>query len=195
MSREEQERRDRRYAAGEYRPRTRPSPFLVKAVERIPPGRAIDLACGTGRNALFLAERGFEVEGVDISELAIRRAAEEARRRGLEVLFRVADLDEEPLREGRYRLITLFRYVNRDLWPRVVRALAPDGWLVTEQHLQTSRAVVGPPDPYRVAPGELLEAFGVLRVVEYWEGVEPADRPGGEAVLARLAACKGDPGF
>lgn len=195
MSREERERWDRRYATGEYRPRTDPSPFLVRVAELIPPGRALDLACGTGRNALFLAERGFRVEAVDISGVAIRRAREEADRRRLQVDFRVADLDEEPLPEGRYRLVTIIRYVDRSLWPKVVEALAPDGWLVTEQHLATYRPVVGPSGPYRVEPGELLDAFGALRIVEYWEGIEPTDRPGEEAVLARLAACKGDPGF
>ena len=195
MSTEEQQRWDERYASGEYRPRTEPSPFVVAATERIPRGRALVLACGTGRNALYLAGAGFEVEGLDISAVAITQAREEAARRGLAVDFKVADLDQVDLPEDAYDLVTMVRYVNRALWPQAIRALARDGWLLTEQHLQTSRDVVGPTGAYRVRPGELVEAFTSLRIVEYWEGVEPADRDGKEAVLARLLACNGDPGF
>ncbi len=168
---------------------------MVKATERIPRGRALVLACGTGRNAFYLAEAGFEVEGVDISEVAIARARAEAERRNLGVEFRVADLDEVTLTQGAYDLVTMVRYVNRSLWPKATHALAPNGWLLTEQHLKTARDVLGPTGSFRVEPGELLKAFSDLRVVEYWEGVEIADRDGKEAVLARLLACNGDPGW
>ena len=195
MSRDERRRWDERYATGDYRPRTEPSAFVVSATKRIPRGRALVLACGTGRNALFLAEAGFEVEAVDVSAVAIDRARAEADRRGVTVRWRVADLDEFDLPEGAFDLVTMVRYVNRDLWPRAVAALAADGWLLCEQHLETHREVIGPTGAFRVKPGELLRAFANLRIVEYWEGVEPADRDGGEAVLARLLACNGDPGW
>ena len=195
MSTEEQQRWDERYATGGYRPRTEPSPFVVSATARIPRGRALVLACGTGRNALYLAGAGFEVEAVDISAVAIAQAESEAERRGLEVKFRVADLDKEALPTGAYDLVTMVRYVKRDLWPRVVEALTGDGWLLTEQHLKTHREVIGPTGAFRVEPGEMLRAFSDLRIVEYWEGVEAGDRDGEEAVLARLLACKGEPGW
>ncbi|MFQ5522865.1 MAG: class I SAM-dependent methyltransferase [Acidimicrobiia bacterium] len=195
MSAEEQQRWDERYATGEYQPRSTPSPFVVAATRRIPRGRALVLACGTGRNALYLAEAGFKVEAVDISEVAIARAQEEAQRRNLAVDFRVADLDRTEFPEHAYRLVTMVRYVNRRLWPKARTALAPNGWLLTEQHLKTDRDVIGPTGAYRVEPGELLDAFSSLRIVEYWEGVERADRDGKEAVLARLLACNGNPGF
>jgi SAM-dependent methyltransferase len=195
VSKDERRRWDERYTTGEYRPRTEPSPFVVAATARIPRGRALVLACGTGRNALYLAERGFQVEGVDISAVAIGQAREEAERRGLEVEFRVADLDAMELTPGAYDLITMVRYVNRGAWPKTKQALAPDGWLLTEQHLKTDREVIGPTNEFRVEPGELLQAFSDLRIVEYWEGIEAADLDGKEAVLARLLACKGDPGW
>ena len=194
MTRDEQLRWDERYATGDYRPRTEPSPFVVSAISRIPRGRALVLACGTGRNALLLAEAGFDVEAVDISAVAIDRARREAERRGVEVTWRVADLDDFEIPEGTFDLVTMIRYVNRDLWPRAAAALTPDGWLLTEQHLETRRRVLGPTGAFRVRPGELLRAFTNLRIVEYWEGIEPVDRVG-EAVLARLVACNGDPGF
>lgn len=195
MGRDEQRRWDERYATGDYRPRAEPSPFVVAAATRIPRGTALVLACGTGRNALYLAEVGFEVEAVDISKVAIDRARSEAERRGLSVTWHVADLDALELPEDTFDLVTMVRYVNRSLWPRAVAALTADGWLLSEQHLDTYRPVLGPTGAFRVTPGELLRAFADLRIVEYWEGVERADRDGAEAVLARVLACKGDPGF
>jgi SAM-dependent methyltransferase len=196
MSEEERERWDRRYGDGDYRPRTTPSPFLEEAIGIVPAGRALVVACGMGRNAVRLAEAGFQVEGVDISAVAIEQAEANASARGLEVDWRMADLDDEELPAGRYDLITMIRYVKRPLWPRLVEALAPDGWLLIEHHLDTHLEVGGPQSPdFRLRPGELLEAFGGLRIVRYEELIEPADRPGTSACLARLLACKGNPGW
>ncbi len=104
----------------------------------------------------------------------------------------VADLDHFDSPEGTFDLVTMIRYVNRDLGLRAAAGLAPNGWLLVEQHLETRRRVFGPTGAFRVRPGELLRAFAALRIVEYWEG--PVDRDG-KAVLARPAACSGDPGF
>jgi SAM-dependent methyltransferase len=194
MSEAERDEWDRRYAAGDYRPRSWPSPFLEGWLGRIPAsGRALDVACGAGRNALRLAEAGFDVDAVDISAVAVEQARAEAQRRGLEVRWHVADLDDLAVAEGRYRLITVIRYRNRSLWPRLVTALAPDGWLLAEHHFRTSAAVDGPSDTFRLEPGELLEAFGGLRVLLYEEAIE-TDRDGSTFALQRIVACSGDPG-
>lgn len=197
MSDEERERWDRRYAEGDYVPRTEPTPFLVEWLDRIPVGRALDVATGTGRNALALAEAGFEVDAVDISEVAIERARAEAEARGLDVHWVVADLETAPLPGEAYDLVTVLRYRDPDLWPRLVAALAPDGWIVVEHHLRTHRDdVVGPSeDAFRLAPGELLEAFTGLRIVHYSESVEPTDSGDARFVIARVVACAGDPGW
>jgi len=196
MSQDERERWDRRYAQGEYVARTQPTPFLDEWLDRIPVGRALDVATGTGRNALHLAEAGYEVDAIDISAVAVGRAREEAARRGLEVNWVVADLDEDPLPGRDYDLVTVLRYRNPALWPRLVQALAPDGWVVIEHHLRTHLDVEGPDSPeFRLEPGELLRAFGDLRIVHYSEQVEPADRPDTRFAIARLVACAGDPGW
>lgn len=202
MSRDEQLRWDERYATGDYTPRTRPAPFLLAWLERIPrpsdrPARALDVATGTGRNALALAAAGYTVDAVDISEVAIDRARTEAHDRGLEVNWQVADLDTDPLPGDGYDLITVLRYRNPGLWPRLRTALAPDGWILVEHHLQTDRPDIAGPrdDAFRLAPGELLTAFGDLRVVHYAEGVEPADDGTAQFVIARLVACAGSPGW
>lgn len=197
MSHDERTRWDERYASGTYVPRTQPSPFLLERLDDVPRGRALDVATGTGRNALALAAAGFEVDAVDVSTVALERAAAEAQRRGLEVTWHAADLDTDPLPGDGYDLITVVRYRNEALWPRLAAALAPDGWLLIDHHLRTTLADVdGPADPaFRLRPGELLGAFGHLRVVHYDERVEPDDAGDGRFVIARLVACAGDPGW
>lgn len=196
MSAEERERWDERYATGEYRARTWVTPFLEGWVRSIPSGRALVVACGPGRNALYLAEHGFEVVGVDISEVAIDRARMSAAERGLEAEFLVADLDGFVPQHGAFDLITVIRYRNPDLWPRLVEALAPAGWILVEHHMKSTADVAGPTSPdFRLDPGELLDAFVGLRIVHYSESIEPADDGAAHYAIARAVACKGDPGF
>ncbi len=196
MTDAERETWDRRYAQGTYTPRDEPSPFLARWLHHVPRGRALDLATGTGRNARFLAGEGFDVTAVDVSRVALDRARALTPPH-LPLTWRVADLDRAEL-GGPWDLVVVVRYHNRGLWPRVAAALAPDGWVLVEHHLQTPREVAGPPDHFRLAPGELLEAFGGLRVVHYEEVLEGADHPalaGRQFVNARIAAVAGSPGW
>lgn len=196
MTDREREHWDARYAEGEYTPRTEAAPFLASWLPWIPKGRALDVACGAGRNALELAAAGFDVTAVDVSPVAIDMARAAASQRGLEVDWVVADLDSDPLPGDGYDLVTVVRYRNPRLWSRLADAIAPDGWILVEHHLRTHRDAAGPgTDEFRLAPGELLGAFGRLRIVHYSESVEPADLHRGEYVIARLAACAGDPGW
>jgi tellurite methyltransferase len=197
VSEDERTRWDRRYATGEYVARTDPSPFLLDWLDRIPVGRALDVATGAGRNALALADAGYEVDAVDVSEVAIDRARAEGERRGLEVNWVVDDLDTGALPGDGYDLVAVLRYRNPALWSRLASALAADGWIVVEHHLRTWREdVVGPSDAaFRLAPGELIEVFGDLRIVHYSEAVEPTDDGASLFVIARLVACAGDPGW
>jgi tellurite methyltransferase len=196
VSEEERRRWDERYGSGEYRPRSHPSEFLEAWIDRIPVGRALDVACGAGRNALRLAESGFDVTAVDISPRAIDIAAADAERRELSVEWVVADLDRYEPEPGAFAAVTVFRYANHDLWPRLVTALRPDGWVLIEHHLRTHLDVGGPSSPeFRLRPGELLDAFADLRIVYYSETFERARKSDTSYVLARIAACNGDPGW
>lgn len=196
MSETEKLEWDRRYTDGEYRPRTWVSPFLEQWMDHFPRGRALDLACGAGRNALRLAEAGHQVDAIDISVAAINMARTEAEQRGLEVAWQVADLDDAQLPADAYDVITVIRYVNRNMWPRLITALAPNGWLLIEHHLQTTADVDGPGSPdFRLQPQELLEAFRTLRIVSYEEVLETPKRERKAFALTRLVACKGDPGW
>ncbi len=200
MTKEEQLRWDERYSTGSYQPRPAASSFLESWIPRLPVGRSLDIACGAGRNALRLAEAGHQVEAVDISSSGIDMARAEAATRGLDVGWVVADLDTYQLETAAYDLITVIRYANPVLWPRLAESLAPNGWLLVEHHMQTKLDVLGPKIPgFRLQPQELLKAFSPLRIIYYEESIEPADHPTdtdqGLYAVVRLVACNGDPGF
>lgn len=187
---------EKRYASGEYQPRTWASSFLLEWLPKVPVGTALDLACGSGRNALALAAAGFETTAVDISETAISMGKRTAEERGLSVEWRAADLDTLQLKPGSFDLITCFRFRSESLWPRLASALTTNGWLIAEHHFRTSLPVAGPPNAaFRLEPGEYLRAFGDLRVIHYSETIEDADKPGESHAIERIVACNGDPGF
>lgn len=195
MSEADRERWDGRYAEGQYRARVWPSELLVEWLPRLPRGRALDVACGAGRNALHLAAGGFAVDGVDISDVALGRARAAAAERGLDATFHCMDLDAHELPGAGYDLVIVSRFVDRGLVPALRAALAPDGFLLYDHHLRTHRDVAGPKSPeFRVGPNELLSLFEGLRVVHYHEGIV-VERDGREMALAQLVACNGDPGF
>jgi SAM-dependent methyltransferase len=201
LSQDERSAWDRRYAQGEYTPRTSPSPFFVQWLPEVartrPTGtaRALDVATGAGRHALHLAEAGYAVDAVDISQVAVGLGEAAALKRGVRVNWLCTDLDEFQPEPG-YHLITVFRYRNLALWPLLADALADGGWVLVEHHLRTTADVDGPPnDEFRVAPGELLRAFGSLRVMHYSEQIEVGDRPDTMHAVVRMAACRGGPGW
>lgn len=202
MTAEDAARWDRRYADGSYAPRDVPSPFVERWLPTVMAAhggavRALDVATGTGRNARLLARSGCDVTAMDVSRVALQQAEQHAADEGLTVRWVHADLDDADL-GGPYDLITVARFRDERLWPRLVGALAPDGWVLVEHHLLTPLDVGGPPDDFRVRPGELLAAFAGLRIVQYEEVLEPADLAaldGQRFVNVRIAAVAGDPGY
>jgi tellurite methyltransferase len=190
MSGADRDKWNQRYREGAYEQRSHPSTFLQSWIGRIPPGRALDVACGAGRNALYLAARSFEVDAVDISAQALERARDTAYRSGLCVNWLEHDLDEPLVLDSSYQLILIIRYVNLPLIRRLATSLAPGGYLVCEQHLVTGADVIGPTNPaYRVNPGDLRAAAGRLRIHHLKEGLVP-DPDGRTAALAQLVAQK-----
>lgn len=175
-----------------------PSAVLKQWIDRIPRGRALDLACGSGRNALFLAAHGFEVDAVDISDAALDIGRRRARQAGLHVNWIEQDLDtlpDGPLSESlygadSYTLLLIVRFVDLPLIRKLTDKLAPGGMLVSEQHIVTDAAVGGPSDPaFRLQPGALREVAEGLRVLSYEEGI--VENPGQQPMaLARLVAQK-----
>jgi SAM-dependent methyltransferase len=202
VSAAERDKWDARYRDGAYRDRRHPTALLETWLPRIPlrglpsgvrRGRALDVACGAGRNALHLAAHGFSVTALDISAVALERARHAAAERGLEVEWLCADLDgdlEHALPGGEFDLIVWVRYIHRSLMPALVTRLTVGGTLLCEQHLTTPEAVAGPTnDAYRLAPGELARSAQPLQVLHSYEGLL-VDPDGQRVALSQLVGRK-----
>ncbi len=194
MSTADRAKWNRRYREGAYQSRTHPSAFLEECVPTLPPpGRALDLACGTGRNAIYLAGLGFAVDAVDISAEAL--AIGRARASELPICWLERDLDAGFAPDASYDVIVNIRFVNLPLLDSLLPSLHPNGVLIVEQHLATSRDdVIGPKNPaFRVAPGELARLASALTIERAEEDVFE-DPDGRKAALSRLLARKPNAG-
>ena len=193
MSTAERDKWDARYRDGAYEDRTHPTTLVAEWLPRLRPGRALDVACGAGRNALFLAARGFRVTAVDISAVALERGRRAAAERGLDVEWLCADLDEDieqALPAGGFDLIVWVRYVRPELMPHLIARLDDGGTLLCEQHLATTAQVAGPTSAaFRLAPGTLLATAQNLQVLHSYEG-PLVDPDGRDVALAQLVAVK-----
>jgi SAM-dependent methyltransferase len=152
-----------------------PSSFLHEVLDSrswtIQPGRALEIATGKGRNALLLAERGFQVDAMDISPVALEEARKIARARALDINFIETDLDGADIAPAAYDLVVNFNFLQRDLIPRMKTALKPGGRVVFETFLIDQRVLGHPRNPsYLLGHNELLELFRDFRVLYYREG-------------------------
>jgi len=152
-----------------------PSAFLEEIFRSkswvFPPGMALDVATGKGRNAVFLAERGFKVDAMDISSLALAEAGKAAQSKRLDINFIEADLDSAELPENAYDLIVNFNFLDRDLVPKMKTALKTGGHVVFETYLIDQKELGHPRNPaYLLGHNELLELFRDFRVLYYREG-------------------------
>jgi tellurite methyltransferase len=164
-----------------------PSPLLVEVAGKLTPGRALDLACGNGRNAIYLASLGWRVTAVDRSRAAIRLLRE--RSSGLNVDLRVADLEagEFPIPPDSFDLICDFLYLQRDLFPQIRAGVSPGGLFAGAIHLFDPAAVPGHNPAFLVQPGELREEFAGWKILFYSEGVEPGTARPAARICARRA--------
>jgi 2-polyprenyl-3-methyl-5-hydroxy-6-metoxy-1,4-benzoquinol methylase len=181
---------DARYAQKDLLWSAEPNRLFAAEVDGLRPGRALDLACGEGRNAIWLAERGWRVTGVDFSEVAISKARALAESRGAEVEWVVADVLEHEPERGAFDLVAvLYLQLPRDEMLHAVRtadgAVAPGGTLVVLGHDTTNltRGHGGPKDESVLYTADDLTPELRDLVVERAEAVErTVSRPDGEAV-------------
>lgn len=192
MESEEKNRWDTRYTES---PESwnEPDDFLKRAyaefLTTVPPGRALDLAGGAGRNSIYLLHHGWQVKLMDISEVGLALA----RRKALDVSSRssaqprAAALHSNPLETelvdlntisdlgmNQYDLVVVFYFLRRELFPALVRALKAGGFLIYRTYtIDRMKVPGGPDDPrYLLQPNELLRAFSALRVLHYRETTE-----------------------
>lgn len=128
-------------------------------LQRLAPGlRALDVACGEGRNAVFLAQQGFRVTGVDISDIGIAKAERLALEQGVAVEFRRIDLDGYQIAE-QYDVIVNCNFLLRDLIPEEVKALTPGGLLLFDTLLASPQLLSDHNPDYLLRQGELERTF------------------------------------
>jgi len=183
---------DERYRSREHRGEaleSAPTPLLIEAVSALPPGRALDLACGAGRNAVWLAERGWRVTAVDGAPAAIALLCDRARSTDLPIEAHVADLSGGGFRvePEAYDLVAICYYLQRDLFEAVKSGVKPGGHLLAIVHITEGAEE---PTASRLRPGELQNYFAGWEVLHNSEGAsrDPAHRRPAAEVFARRPA-------
>ncbi len=183
MSESDRTRWDEKYSAKE--PTTAPpDDWLVQCVQSLQPGTALDIACGLGHNAMWLAEEGWTVDAVDISNVGLKLASNAARRRKVCISWLPGDLEDpswHPPREV-YDLIVVFRFLDRVRLPQLIDDhLAPGGHLIyetfTEGQLNRSDNHLRNPN-FALQPRELLSLYGSLHAEKHIAG-SPLREPHG----------------
>jgi 2-polyprenyl-3-methyl-5-hydroxy-6-metoxy-1,4-benzoquinol methylase len=154
---------------------TAPNAFLVRIATTRKPGRALDVGMGQGRNAIWLAQHGWEVTGFDPAEHAVALARQIASEQGLRITAEISGIDDFDFGEHRWDLIVLSYIDSRRVIPAIQRALCPEGIVVVEAfHRDATRdRSIGSVVVY--ASGELPALFSDLDVLIYEEPIETAD--------------------
>ncbi len=146
--------------------------------QQAPPGPILDLACGDGRNGIFLAKIGWPVILCDVSEETLARAGTLAAEKGVAARLWKVDLEKEginPLAEEEYAVMLVFRYLHRPLIPCIRKGLKKQGLLVYETFTRDQLRFGKPHNPnYLLKPGELKGWFSDWEIIYYDEGIKPA---------------------
>lgn len=150
-----------------------PAALLVEFRDRLPKGKALDVAMGYGRHALYLAAAGWEVDAVERDPEAVAACRAEARRRGLSINVIEADLDVYRPPASTYDLITCFYFLDRALIPHIRDALKPGGVIIYETFsIENQRRFGGPRrTEFCLQPNELLTLFEGFLIMDAREGM------------------------
>jgi SAM-dependent methyltransferase len=162
-----------------------PNPLLAETASKLPAGKALDLACGTGRNAVWLAERGWQVTAVDGSSAAIDLLRQRAAKSGVSVHTQVADLetDEFRIEPGSWSLIAMCFYLQTALFEPAKRGVKSGGLVLAIVHIA---APDEEPTEHRLPPGGLKSHFRDFEILHYREGA-PND-PAHKRLCAEIVA-------
>jgi tellurite methyltransferase len=163
-----------------------PNPLLAETAARLAPRNALDLACGTGRNAIWLAEHGWQVTAVDGSPAAIEVLCRRAAERGVAVQTYVADLERNDFRiePGSWDLIAICFYLQTSLFEPAKRGVKPGGIVLAIAHIASLSEDL---TEHQLLPGELHSYFRGWEILHYREGKpnDPAHKRLSAEIVAR----------
>jgi tellurite methyltransferase len=176
---------EEKYRSGERGKEDAPTILVVETAARLAPGTAIDLACGAGRNALYLADKGWTVTAVDGSETAVELVRLRSGERYPQVQTAVADLTAASFKmpPDAFDLIVIAYYLQRDLFAQAKTAVRPGGVVLAIVHTREA----GEESSYkRAAPGELRAFFTGWEILHDYEG--PSRDPAHHRPVAEIVA-------
>jgi SAM-dependent methyltransferase len=190
QSNQEVELWNRVLTAEEPRFNTEPNEFLVRTIRDHKPGRALDVGMGQGRNAIWLAQQGWDVTGFDPADKAVGLARELAGKAGVEIHTETVGSEQFDWGEERWDLIVMSYVSAREWIDTVGKALRPGGWVVLEAFHDdaTRNSSIGRGVVYET--NELLELFVDFRILHYEDTLATADFGKGETRVVRLLAQK-----
>lgn len=163
---------DVKYASGEYISAKGPNKLLSELLHILPKGKALDIACGEGRNAIFLAKNGYSVDAIDISGTAIERGRKASEKNNVKINFIQADLESYRIPSETYDLIVNFNYLQRTLVPEIKKGLNKGGVVIFETYTLEQQAIGTPKNPdFLLKPNELLKLFKGMHIFFYREGI------------------------
>lgn len=171
---------------------TKPARVLAENLHLLPEsGDALDLACGRAGNAILLSKYGFNVDAVDISPVVLASVEQFVEQQDLSILCEVRDIEKEGLSGKEYDVITVSYFLNRQLFPQIIKSLKPEGLLFYETWSQQKVNDTGPNNPkFRLEMGELLKLTAPLKTLLYREEGGSGDTSKGYRNTAMLVAQK-----
>jgi len=149
-----------------------PSKIITENGHLLPnEGRALDLACGAGADAIYLAQQGLQVDAWDISDTIIGKLSVYAEKNKLSIKAEARDINQFPPEDNVYDVISVSHFLERDLIPMLIRSLKPGGLIFYQTFSKTvTPSYSGPKNPaFRLAENELLDLFAELQLVVYRE--------------------------
>ncbi|QPJ61072.1 MAG: methyltransferase domain-containing protein [Candidatus Nitronauta litoralis] len=163
----DQERWDSKYENEVYIFGTEPISFIRDNLKLLPKGKVLDIAMGEGRNGVYLAANGFEVEGIDISEVGLKKAHKLAAQNNTRIATRVVDLENAQLEKDKYDVVLCTYYMQRNLIPQMKAAVKKGGMVVFETYNEDYLKYRKFNPEWVLKHNELLELFKDFKIIRY----------------------------
>ena len=163
----DKDRWNRKYSTKVYLFGEKPIPFLVDNVHLLPKGKVLDIAMGEGRNGVYLASKGFDVTGIDISEKGLDKAHRLAEKNNVSITTKVVDLENFDLEPNSYDVILCSYYMQRDLYKKFQSALKPGGMVLVETYNVDYLKYSEFNKKWALDTNELLDIFKGMRILRY----------------------------